>query len=213
MKGILFKENLFNKILTGEKTQTRRVIKGTPWDLQKMNEWEEWPKEEISAPKPRYKVGEVVYLKEPYIEFGTMDDQQQPVGGFLYKFDGKPLPSDLGERWSNKLFMPSRAARHFIKITGVRTERLQEITDSDILAEGVNPSKYLELWHVWEKLWDSINARPKGVQVKQKDGTKKTEYYLSFPWAGPDKPTTANNLPHYCFPNPWVWVYEFELVE
>ena len=92
--------------------------------------------------KPRYKKGELLYLKEPYIDDLSMDK-------IFYKFDkadflevqykashlfGTGVPPTL---WKNKLFMPQSAARYFIKITDVRFERLQEITEDDCIKEGI----------------------------------------------------------------------------
>jgi hypothetical protein len=140
MKGIMFKEELFHQILKGEKTETRRVIKDE---------------------KPRYNPGEVVYLKEPYLKKDT--------GEYLYKFD--PL-SWWGTdwKWKNKMFMPARAARYFIKITSVEMERLQEITITGIRGEGLRCPEELrrdveynyKQWYpeAWKKLWDSINKPP-----------------------------------------------------
>lgn len=104
MKGICFIEPLFIATVEGNKTQTRRIEK---------------------KPKPRFNVGDIVFLKEPYCEM--------PFGGYDYKFDA----AQIGITYKNKLFMPAKAARHFIEILGVRSEPLQSITDADCLAEGI----------------------------------------------------------------------------
>jgi len=75
--------------------------------------------------KPRYKVGETVYLKEPYFPYC--------FERALYKYDSK---NQFG-KWSNKLFMPEKYARYFIEITGVRCEQLQDISDEDCMKEGI----------------------------------------------------------------------------
>lgn len=85
----------------------------------------------------------------------------------------------------NKLFMPRWASRLTLEVTGVRVERLNEISDSDVQAEGAIADRGDgETWYagkcqdIFAQLWDSINGK-------------------SHPWAS----------------NPWVWVVEFRRVE
>jgi hypothetical protein len=114
MKGICFIEPLFQAIIAGEKTQTRRIV----------------PANGIQ----RYKEGDILYLKEPY--YSTLD-----VNGLIqviHKYNGFippdfQIPPDF--HWQNKLFMPEYVARYFITITSVRKERLQEISNEDCIKE------------------------------------------------------------------------------
>jgi hypothetical protein len=117
MKGILFTEPLFHKVVNGTKTQTRRVMKPQPIDPI--------TKENQILYKPRYKSGETLYLKEPYFI--------SAYGELVYKYgnDWENI------EWKNKLFMPESYARYFIEITGVRCERLQDISDEDCMKEGI----------------------------------------------------------------------------
>lgn len=73
----------------------------------------------------RYAIGEILFLKEPYFvnEDGSVD----------YKSDKKVNH----ERWRNKLFMPEKYARYFIKIKDKRQERLQDITEEECIKEGI----------------------------------------------------------------------------
>lgn len=189
MKGIMFKEDLFNAILEGRKTQTRRVVKPQPEDTddyhrQMVDGVMHWHFQGMLVShllKPRYNPGEVVYLKEPY--FLAIDDRIWYKYNIHTKSGFDPAFND----WKNKMFMPESAARHFINISAVRVERLQDITTSSIWAEGVDNGKTnpkMGMRHdnmqrmVWQELWDSIN-----------------------------KP------PHQWYDKPFVWVYEFELKE
>ncbi len=170
MKGICFIEQLTLATVEGYKTQTRRLG------------------------KPRFKIGEVVYLKEPYaiVENGSRFARDGvPVGAPLYKYN---YPH-CAIKWKNKLFMPAEVARYFIRITAVRPERLQNISDNDCMREGIIASKdpigmpdgynwvpysnyqYLTPRLAYAALIDKINGR----------GT----------WGS----------------NPWVWVYDYELIE
>ena len=126
MKGIIFSEPLFHAVVEGRKTQTRRMRVA---------------KEILSGQEvefsPRYKAGETVYLKEPYF----IDIK----GDVCYKYEPQELLIPMctkNVKWQNKLFMPARYARYFIEITDLRCERLQQITDSDCVKEGIciNPN-------------------------------------------------------------------------
>lgn len=135
MKGICFKEPLFRKVVDGTKTQTRRII-----DLGI------WSKDDLTAEflkmrfKPRYKVGEIIYLKEPY----AFDEE--PPHKVVYAFDESPLVRSLN-LWKNKLFMPEKYARHFIQITDVTAQRLHDITEADAIAEGLTGiSQFQSIW-------------------------------------------------------------------
>lgn len=159
MKGICFIEELFHAVVNGLKTQTRRIKK---------------------SDTPRYEVGEILYLKEPYLD--------TPFGEIYYGFDESRFK---GKGWKNKLFMPEKYARHFIRITKVRAERLQDISTEDCLKEGIEYNKYNDPYYfhplseggedtaqdAYAELIDKINGK----------GT----------WES----------------NPFVWVYDFELVK
>ena len=99
--------------------------------------------------KPRYKVDEIVYLKEPFYDYGN--------GVIWYAFD-----MDSHDRkkmgWQNKLFMPESSARYFIQITDIRIERLQNISNASIKAEGLRYEERFLLGK-WVELWDKINGK------------------------------------------------------
>lgn len=86
--------------------------------------------------KPRYKKGELLYLKEPYIDDLSMDKTFYKFEKLDRAFINTEIPN-ISNPWKNKLFMPQSAARYFIKITDVRLERLQEITEEDCIKEGI----------------------------------------------------------------------------
>ena len=140
MKGICFIEPLFNAVVEGKKTQTRRIIK-TGDDIA------EFPLKDggslysratgffIKELAPRYKIGETLYLKEPYF---VSKNKSISFLSPAYKYGSILSEEDINStKWENKLFMPEKYARYFIKITGVRWERLQDISDEDILIEGI----------------------------------------------------------------------------
>ena len=153
MKGICFIEPLHGKTVKKIKTETRRVIVNQPLA------------DEFIKPlakgvfgiyhkvggidnlkltlKPRYNVGDILYLKEPYKKC-TRGLSESRHTSILYRY-GEETPCDkVGvdgssyyTGWKNKLFMPAYAARHFIKITAVRAERLQDISGYDCVRESI----------------------------------------------------------------------------
>lgn len=211
MKGIWFIEPLFHKVVKGEKTQTRRTITPEP---KIQNGW-------IVKPKSKYKVGEIVYLKEPYAE--TCDEYGSPL--IAYRFDNtafylirkdengdyyqlntikKPVTTNwtinnfpaCGE-WKNKLFMPEWAARYFIEITAVRAERLQDISEEDCVKEGIwyAPIQVLSWKEELTPMWAN------GLNRHQ---TPQKAYAVLI-----DKISGKGTWEK----NPFVWVYDFRLIE
>jgi hypothetical protein len=161
MKGICFIEPMFHKVVSGEKTQTRRIISGKT--LEKVDDYWSWREfaeaqqtseisvEDRTSDFARYRRGETLYLKEPYCQDCDFIQHQgsrewRANGKILYKYNGDEI-SELARdsfrlgKWENKLFMPEKYARYFIEITDVRVERLQDISDADCVKEGitVNP--------------------------------------------------------------------------
>ena len=65
-------------------------------------------------------------------------------------------PGEAPTRWRPSIFMPREAARIFLKVTGVRVERVWEMTGEDAIKEGVN---WFNDACGFAKLWDSINGK------------------------------------------------------
>ena len=164
MKGICFTEEMFNAVIDGRKCQTRRIMKPQPQTFYNNIPFYSTGRtfEEgtiIAEIKPRYKVGEKDYLKEPYF----IDDDR-----VIYRFDNYK-DDHLICKWENKLFMPEKHARYFIEITEVRCERLQDISDEDCLKEGIKTDGWC-FWyeegntfsyakHAYEAIIEKINGR------------------------------------------------------
>lgn len=76
-----------------------------------------------------YKVGEVVAIAQSYSDCGNMPD-------FGLDEDGYPImPKNSG--FFNKMFVRANLMPHHIRITDVKVERLQDISDGDCLKEGI----------------------------------------------------------------------------
>lgn len=189
MKGILFKSESIKAIIEGRKTQTRRVIKPQPIIAPTYKELS-LKDLEYDGFKPRYQVGEIVYVKEAHYRYGHWIKNGFIKAGrqkWLFKADTKEvrylenrppmvyanaIKDKTGWFKRSPLFMPQSAARYFTKFTGVRAERLQEINEEDAEAEGLDLLQGGILCE-FRLLWDSINPK--------------------YPWES----------------NPWVWVYTF----
>lgn len=213
MRGICFKQELFENVPRGTKTKTRRIelalnainrsklprLKhGYPnpakdketmlyatagahlGDLSvifpktftfQLYKYSDKQKKYTSADiiyiaTPRYKINEVLFLKEPY-RAGNPALNHPTV---FYKY----LGTESG-RFENKLFMPERHARIFIQITDIKIKRVRDLDLLDYKAEGLEayeqiyfkPFRELSLkqkkqygcfeHYVWEKVWKSIN--------------------------------------------------------
>ena len=167
MKGILFKEAMFNAVVEGRKTQMRQVMKSQPEIncqypvnilKNKKGKWFCAVKVPPYRPfgdlniKPRYKVGETLYLKEQ-----------------------------------------AKYARYFIEITGVRCEKVQDISRLDCDKEG-------------------IRSRVKGVPpydlIYQVPGSPNYYYTTKQAYAALFDKINGKGAWES---NPYVWVYDFKL--
>jgi len=205
MQGILMKADMLRATVEGRKTNTRRAEASLREINKEPNIWactETLGREfcfynpltlRNIRIKPRYHVGETVYIKEAWQVDKKWDNTKPsdiPHGeSVYYPFGGDPEDKIPAPYWLGKLrsplFMPAWAARHFILIEAVRAERLQQIGQTDISLEGIkmrrlqpNEDYYHHLTvnrDSFAHLWDSIN-------------------------------------PKYPFvTNPWVWRYQFRL--
>lgn len=86
---------------------------------------------------PRYEVGDVVAIAQSYKNIASNRDEAETVLD-LYKIGNNFLTMDeMGAGWNNKMFVRADLMPHHIKITDVKVERLQDISDEDALREGI----------------------------------------------------------------------------
>lgn len=136
MKKIMFddKYGLTQAVLDGRKTMTRRIIK-----LDKLGEYnfdnalkQEWGRKSIEAyinNYARYKVGEVIAIAQSYES--VYNEKGLETMDMLVSW----LKNHKG--WQNKLFVAAGYMIHHIRITDIKVERLQDISDEDCLKEGI----------------------------------------------------------------------------
>lgn len=132
MKKIMFNDKylLTQAVLNGSKTMTRRLLK----DNVPLGNWEE------TAKHLPYKVGEIVAIAQSYNDiYNELEAQGNWVSNewWINASDiiGKGLDTLAG--YKNKMFVKADLLPHHIRITDVKVERLQSISDDDILREGV----------------------------------------------------------------------------
>ncbi len=158
MKPILFNTEMVRAILAGQKTQTRRKCKpGTVVALEH---------EQPIGGQPYY-VGDILWVRETWGDYREYCEGNE---GFFYLYkadypDGAkaiPLPDDQKTdyadswdlpKWHPSIHMPREAARIFLRVTNVRIERLQDIDDEGVMAEGI------EFGGPFEEIWDSTVKR------------------------------------------------------
>lgn len=211
-KPILFSGEMIRALLDGRKTQTRRIFKlpkGMMWYDELGGEKEGWlcgdksgsgwwQVEEFGV-SPRGGVGDLLWCRETTCIapkfFATPDEScVADCDGHMrfvsYKADGHPEDAmrDYKLKWTPSIHVPRWASRITLELTGVKVERLQDISVQDVRAEGV---EVREFWLfgadakgrqeiaslAFKPLWDSINT------------------IRCYGWDA----------------NPWVWVLQFKV--
>lgn len=142
--------------------------------------------------KLRYKVGEVVAVAQSYERIGV------PPQHYISRpdIDGYQIISKH-KGWRNKMYVSADLMPHQIRITGIRCERLQDISDADCMKEGVRvefakngmPMYYYFDIKRWRQVWFDTPREAFASLIDRVSG----------------KGTWASN--------PWVVAYEFELVK
>ena len=217
MKKIMFNDQyrLTEAVLEGRKTQTRRICKYSRPDesydivfpifepkdyddegnnTSALNYAFGWGNDEgmfTGWNKPYYKVGEIVAIAQSYADIGI-----------------EPFPfCEAG--WRNKMFVKPDLMPHQIKITNVRIQRLQDISDEDCLAEGGVKSVH----NIPTQAPQSIVGYYPSLSLKEaadKVGWGHTYSTPQYAYAALiDKVSGKGTWES----NPWVFVYEFELVK
>lgn len=210
MKKIMFNDEygLTKAVIDGRKTQTRRLACSLLSDAVRIG----YSRFEIygnrlrcwnDANKSRnifilrYKVGEIIAVAQSYRECGGINKEGRPNWDVIAEEKGV---SHKG--WDNKMFVCADLMPHQIRITNVRIERLQEISDEDCLKEGIYAYYYGD---ETEKRFYEIP--PNGYSF---DGT---DYHYPTP-----REAFANLIDKVSGKgtwnsNPYVFVYDFELVK
>ncbi len=149
---------------------------------------------------PPFKVNDILYVRETYFQAvghyldvsGESVSYTYPI--FEYLADGKHTKGHWYDKQQSyymvkrpSIHMPKEAARIFLKVTGVRVERLEDITQEDAIKEGVMVEEFDKEGGFYERdeflhLWNS---------------TIKKDQLQYYGWDA----------------NPYVWVIEFEVID
>lgn len=180
---------LTQAVIEGRKTMTRRMISGGPLlPEDRIEEASICPDgfvsiianggESLMEVKYSYKVGEIVAVAQNYRSCGNYHVPKEHPG------------------WSNKLFVISALMPYQIRITGIKCERLQDISNTDCLKEGIRQAyeesilgMYGYIDHKGTGLWFNTPRKAFAALIDKVSGRGT--------WAS----------------NPWVVAYEFELVK
>ena len=181
-KKIMFNDKycLTQVVLNGTKTMTRRVL-SVP-----LGNWEETKKH---LP---YKVGEVIAIAQPYKDIIECLPMHSDA---ILGVDGIPR-KEFKAGWTNKMFVKADLLPHHIRIIDVKVERLQDISDDDILREGV-----------WQ-FYDNKDL----FYVSKNIGYAPTVAFPSAREAFAYLIDMVSGKGTWVF-NPWVVAYSFELVD
>lgn len=227
-KPILFNTEMVKAILEGRKTVTRRVVKFL--DGKNPN-WTGYIKDGLTLyngtnepcnKKSPFKKGDYIYVRETWCD-PTPEQSGYPI---LYKAD-MPMTWEQEDitlkaedyKWRPSIHMPKEAARIFLKVTDVRVEQLQDITEEQAKAEGIREySKDGKLYKyaVTDDWWIEFHNKHRKSFLGSwwQDMPKTAKEAFSYLW---NSTLGRKGTPEYygnCWKgNPWVWVIEFERVE
>ena len=141
MKKIMFNERfgLQQAVLEGTKTMTRRIS-------------------DYPAPakyQPAYKVGEEIAIAHPYKVTAQQNrewlDLQLAANG---QYIGELMDSG---GWENKMFVSAYYCPNHIRIKSIKAERLQSISEADIMREGIHEGEFMNTWdRYYYDMWGDV---------------------------------------------------------
>lgn len=203
-RPILFSGPMVRTIISGQKTVTRRVVKpqfqaapvdvvdGMPsWDSPTNYAGEVQMNTQRGKPCPYGKPGDRLWVREAWAQINVA----QAPGESWVVYRECDNRTDYGGPWKPSIHMRRRDSRILLEITDVRVERLQDISEDQVLDEGIGDHRFecdrpvepdgypacscgsFGYVDSFSELWDSINGR--GA------------------WDA----------------NPWVWVVEFKRIQ
>lgn len=189
-KPILFSGAMVRAILSGSKTVTRRII---PEKVQEAYaNYDDWcsnvsagvptsrefgSEQEFYLARTRFEVGDLLWVRESFADL--TDFMEAPMfrgrtSPIFYKADGESIGC---HPWKPSIHMPRKLSRITLEVTGVKVERLQDISEEEAKAEGI--AQCGRFWCVspdddWNNawgtakaafhaLWESINGEREGA--------------------------------------------------
>lgn len=202
IKPILFNTEMVRAILDGRKSCTRRLLK-EPFTVHP-NGYITKPRgnENFCPYEPPYQPGDILYVRETVWQkigyYLDVDGETKPswYNEFRYVASDEKPETGWNYSWSKRpsIHMPKEAARIWLKVTDVRVERLQDVTEDGAKAEGAIDNR--GFIHSPENEYDRIHtARDHFIKIW--NSTIKKSDLDRYGWDA----------------NPWVWIIEFERCE
>lgn len=197
IKKMMFndKYGLEQAVLNGTKTMTRRLAKKIFCEDE--NQYLCWTGEFV---KPKYHVDDVVGIAQPYKDIVGLEPQD-----LIYTtkvIDGKKqkgyFPVSTLPGWSNKMFVQGQYMQYYFRITDVKIERLQDISDEDCLREGI--------------LIDE-NAIDENKYYFDVYGKHVNRWWFPTPKDAFEGLMRKLNGKYFWKENPYMYVYSFELIK
>lgn len=219
-RPILFSAPMVSAILAGTKTQTRRVVKPQPprgtFQLTPYHHPDKRPRffawkggfggaemhpgwEPIACPYGQ--PGDRLWVRETHLIVGGADSKNPRV---VYAATNDGSDAWLSPVWRPSIHMPRWASRITLEITSVRVERLQEISEADAIAEGIERAKDFPGWYRGSLPGGSPGLQESGHAFKTPTAFPKLAFRALW---------QSINGPESWDANPWVWVVEFKRVE
>jgi len=208
MKGKIFNAQEVQAILNGSKVMFREVIKPYPHlkneaissvcflekqSVARFNFYSEKSEETIISFKSPYQVGQKIFCKESFWQFGGYDggsdgDEARFIGSNKITFcpEEAAKTQTLCKAWKRRpaQHMKQEHSRLFPRIKSVKVERLQDISEGDAVKEGFLNDNF-------------------GDRAEQPPSMKFRDYW-----------NATHKKPKEKFEaNPWVWVVNFEVVK
>lgn len=208
-RPILFSAPMVRAILSGEKTQTRRTVRpqpdvarpgdistGTAFAARSTSDDKHLGRLGAVIQCPHGQPGDRLWVREAWQHANHPDGPYRSGVTVHYRADyiddphgpgGEKSPEGRYRTWRPSIHMPRAASRITLEITGVRVERLRDISEADALAEGLTPTP--GGW--WSGAEGQAAPTPQGAYALLWDSI---------------------NGPGSWGANPWVWVIEFRRI-
>ena len=217
-RPILFSAPIVRALLAGTKTQTRRVVKLIDlskheinsdwykdkiwsWRVERGGMWTDYTEKGLLAKCPYGQPGDRLWVKETTVNveahgFVGPVYAESPEGEAYRQWGLGPNPVEVEPedvKLRPSLFMTRKMARLLLEVTAVRVERLQEISEEDAKAEGIEEVEP-GMWKSYHKEgvvgWSSVNDQIMSYRTL---------------WESINGPGSWDA-------NPWVWVVDFRRV-
>ena len=220
-RPILMQADMVRAVLSGSKTQTRRIIKPQPqpgsysdgiglsnangraWVVFKTHTM---PKPtNNSAECPYGRVGDILWVRETFAYFNT-GYYDRPEMGVFFRADGERDDCIRG-RWRSSIHMPRDVSRLTLEITDIRVEQVQDITEEDAYAEGSHEWLNSHAGRAYDNAADAACRWTKRLNPNAGVCSHRGEFAALWSSINGEKPgaSWADNC--------WVWAISFRRVE